>query len=373
MAAAMADAWGNPSSVHALGRQARDVVERARAHVAGLLGAVPEEIIFTSGGTEADNLAIRGLARAAWVAKGPRCKDQSPHVISSPLEHPAVHGALAALAAEGFAVTLLPVGPAGEIDAADLRAALRDETVLVSLALANHEIGNLYDVAALAALAHQRGALFHCDAVQGVGRVPFDVHVAGVDAATVSAHKLYGPKGTGALFVRRGVSLDPLVAGGHQERERRGGTENVLGIVGFGEACRLATAEAPGGMAGTTELRDRLERQLLDVPGARLHGLLSERVPGTTNLGFEGADGQLVLIGLDLEGVCVSTGAACTSGTLEPSPVMLALGLSPARAREALRFSLGRSTTAAEVDRAAAVTGQVVSRVRAATPVAIRP
>lgn len=349
--------------MHALGRRSRDAIERARREVATLMNALPEEVIFTSGGTEGDNLAVRGLARAAW-AKKKQTLTGKPHVISSALEHPAVGGALDELRAAGFDVTLLPANAAGEISVDDLRAALRDETVLVTLALANHEIGNVYPVKALAAVARERGALFHTDAVQAAGRIPVDVQDLGVDAATISAHKLYGPKGVGAVYLRRGIAMDSLVAGGHQERERRGGTENVPGIVGFGVACALATRVLTESTPRIERLRDRLEAKLLQIPDARLHGAKTGRVPNTTNVGYTSADGQLVLIALDLEGVCVSTGAACTSGSLSPSAVLLAMGLAPERAKEAIRFSLGHATTEAEVDRAAALTAQIVSHVR---------
>lgn len=361
------DLWGNPSSIHGPGRRARDAVERARRQVAELVEAAPEEIVFTSGGTEGDNLAIRGLALAAREARRERLGGRPAHVVSSAIEHPAVHGALDELAREGFAVTRLPVGPGGELAAGALEGALRDETVLVTLATANHELGTFYPVGELAACARARGALFHTDAVQAAGKVPFGVGRGHLDAVTLSAHKLHGPKGAGAIFVRRALDLHPLVAGGHQERERRAGTENVVGIVGFGEACRLARAEREETAARVGTLRDRLEARLLQIPGARVHGA-GRRVPGTLNMGFEGAEGGLVLVGLDLEGICVSTGAACTSGSLAPSPVLLALGLAPGRAREAVRFSLGRDTTEAEIDRAAEVTAAVVARVRAAAP-----
>ncbi len=354
--------WGNPSSVHALGRQARDAIEGARREVAAFLGVIPEEVIFTSGGTEGDNLAIRGLALAARAARGGR----AAHVVSSPIEHPAVRTSLDALVDEGFAITLLDVGPNGEIATDDLRAALREDTVLVSLQAANHETGNVYPIDELAAAAHTAGAIFHTDAVQAAGRIPLDLGRLEVDAATISAHKIHGPKGTGAIAVRRGLLLQPVVAGGHQERERRGGTENVPGIVGLGRACRLAAVELPETAARIRGLRQRLERRLLAIPGARVHGDPDRRAPGTANVGFEGADGQLVMIGLDLEGICVSTGAACTAGTLSPSPVLLAMGLPPEQAREAVRFSLGRDTTPEDVDRAAAATQTVVARVRAA-------
>jgi cysteine desulfurase len=330
--------------------------------VAALLGAQPEEIVFTSGGTEGDNLAIRGLAIAA------RAAGRGAHIVSSPLEHPAVGGALAALEELGFAVTLLPVSAQGAIDPDQLRRALRPDTVLVSLAAANHEIGNRFAVGELAAIARQGGALFHTDAVQLAGKGPFDVAAAGVDAATVSAHKLYGPKGVGAVFVRRGVALHTLLAGGHQERERRPGTENVAGIVGFGCAAGLAQVEVEEGATGVrmAALQARLERRVLEIPGARVHGDVGCRLPGTSNVAFGGAIGQLVAVNLDLEGISVSTGAACTSGSIEPSPVLLALGLEPVRAAEGVRISLGRTTTETEVDQLAACLPAIVARVRAA-------
>jgi cysteine desulfurase len=359
MAEALESAWANPSSIHGPGRLARDAVESARRDVAALIGALPEEIVFTSGGTEGDNLAIRGLALAARTARG------ASHVIAAATEHPAVHGALAELESVGFAITRLAVGGAGEIDPAALKAALRPDTALVSVALANHELGTIAPVRELARVAREAGALFHTDAVQAAGRIPVDVRREGVDAATISAHKLHGPKGVGAVYIRQGRTLHPLVAGGHQERERRAGTENVAGIVGFGVACRLARAELEETAARVARLRTRLEARLLAIPGARLHGN-GPRVPGTSNVGFAGAEGGLVLVGLDLEGICVATGAACTSGSLSPSPVILALGLSAAQAREAVRFSLGRETTEEDVDHAADVVAQVVARVRAA-------
>ena len=371
MQAALAAALGNPSSVHAAGRRARAAIEEARAEVARWLGALPEEIVFTSGGTEGDHLAIRGLAsaaRARAAARGGRGAAFGGHVISSPLEHPAVRGALAALEREGFSVTLLPVDRHGAIDPEDLRAALRPETVLVTLAAANHEIGDRYPVAALAAVARAAGVLFHTDAVAAAGRVPFDVRAMDVDAATVSAHKIEGPPGTGALFVRRGVDLDPLLAGGHQERERRPGTENLAGIVGFGTAARLAAVELVATGARVAALRARLEQGLASISGARLHGDpdAARRLPGTTCVGFEGATGQLVAIGLDLEGICVSTGAACSSGSLEPSPVLRALGLPAERAGEGVRITMGRTTTEAEIDRLLEILPAIVARVRGA-------
>ena len=360
MAAVLRDVVGNPSSTHAAGREARAEVSRARQAVAAWLGAGADEIIFVSGGTEGDNLAVRGLA----LAERQRRRLTGGHVISSPLEHPAVLGALRELEREGFAVTLLPVSARGEVAADDLRAALRPDTVLVTLAAVNHELGNQYDVRALAAVAHGGGALFHCDAVAAAGKIPFDVAAVGIDAATVSAHKIGGPKGVGAIFVRRGLALHPVLAGGHQEHERRPGTENVAAIAGFAVAADLAAAERDATAADLRRLRGRLEAVLLTIPGARLHGDDERRAPGTTNIGFAGAAGQLVAINLDLEGICVSTGAACTSGSLSPSAVLLALGLPAQEAAQAVRISLGRTSTDADVDRLIDCLPTIVARIR---------
>ncbi len=366
MGETLAATWGNPSSIHAVGRRARAAVEGARQEVAALVGATPEEVVFTSGGTEGNHLAIRGLAVEAARARRASLGGRAPHVVSSPLEHPSVTGALAELRREGFEITLLPCDEQGRLDPAALAEALRAETVLVTLALANHEIGNVYPIRVFAELARARGARFHTDAVQAAGRLPVDFRALGVDALTLSGHKLYGPKGIGAVVLGRPTAAHPLAPGGHQERERRAGTENVAGIVGLGAAARLARAELDETAARIGALRAELERRLLALPGARLHGAPEARVPGTTNVGFAGVDGELVLINLDLEGICVSTGAACTSGTLTPSPVLRALGLSPADAREGVRFSLGRGTTADEVERVGRLLPGILERVRGA-------
>jgi tRNA (5-methylaminomethyl-2-thiouridylate)-methyltransferase len=355
MAAALRALPGNPSSVHAAGRAARAAIEEARAEVGALVGAAAETIVFTSGGTEGNDLAIRGLLRG----RGCRLAGARPHVVSSPLEHPSVLGALAAADVE---LTLVAVGPDGGITPEALRAALRPDTALVSLATANHELGNVYDVAAFAALAHEVGALFHTDAVQAGGKLPLDVAALGVDALTLSAHKLHGPKGTGAIYLRTGAPFAPPIEGGHQERERRPGTENVVGIVGFGVAARLARAERDAEAVRLAALRDRLETALLAIPGARRHGDAGARLPGTLNVGFAGAPGQRLAAALDLEGICVSTGAACTSGSLAPSPVLTALGMPGARAAEGLRFGLGRDNDEAQIDRVAALMPALVAR-----------
>jgi cysteine desulfurase len=357
MAQALERLGGNPSSIHAEGRLARDAVERARAEVAALLGVLAAEIVFTSGGTEADVLAIVGAARAA---PGPR------RIVTSRLEHPAVHGAAAALAElAGFAVVHVPADGAGRIDPADVARAVGSGATLCSFARANHELGNVYDVAALARAARAAGAVVHCDAVQAAGKLPLAAQDLDADLVAISAHKIHGPKGIGALWVRRGTPLAPLTAGGHQERGLRGGTENVAGIIGFGVAARICRLEAGATWARMTGLRDRLEAAALAIPGSRRHGDADARVPGTTNLGFDGVPGDLLVAALDLEGVAASTGAACTSGSVEASPVLLGLGLPRERAAEGVRLSLGRATTEAEIDRVAALLPTLVARIRA--------
>ena len=353
MTAALRDLGGNPSSTHAPGRAAREAVETARAEVAALIGATPEEIVFTSGGTEANDLAIRG-SRGRGRGR--------PHAVSTPIEHPSVLGPLADLDAE---LSWLPVGAEGELDPRALPPLLRPETALVSIALANHELGNVAGVAAFAAIARAAGALVHTDAVQAAGKIAVDVAALGVDTLSLSAHKLYGPKGVGALFVRRGARLEPVLRGGHQERERRAGTENVAGIVGFGVAARLARAALALDAARIARLRDRLAERLLSIPGARRNGDPARALPGTLNVELAGAPGQLVAAALDLDGICVSTGSACSSASLQPSPVLLAVGRSPEAAGAALRFGLGRGTTEAQVDEVADRTASAVARVRA--------
>ncbi len=377
--------FANPSSLHAEGRLARQAVEEARREVAALLHAEPNDIVFTSGGTESNNLAILGLMRSLRQAGGPA------HVISSPLEHPSVGAALAQLGSEGFAVTRLPVDAHGRIAPESLRAALAAQpTALVSLALCNHELGNLYPIAELAELAHAAGAWFHCDAVQAAGRVPIDVAALGVDLLSLSAHKLAGPKGVGALYCRERrackpqaapgaiarpprprdgeLALAPILHGGQQEKGRRAGTENVLGIIGLGAACRLARERFLPDAARVAELRDRLEDRLLRITGARRHGDPVSRAPGTANLAFAGVEGELLFMNLDLRGAAVSTGSACSSGSPEPSPVLLALGLPRPAALEAVRFSLGATNTPQEVDLVAGWVKECVAHIRRLAP-----
>ncbi|MDB4965059.1 MAG: iscS [Myxococcales bacterium] len=324
------ETFGNPSSLHDEGRRARQLVEEARDRVAQLVGARREEIVFTSGGTEANNLAVRGLARGR-------------RVVLSPIEHPSVH-------ADG--AELLRVDADGRVDLEDLARKVSADT-LVSVQLANHEIGVVQDLAAIAAIAHRAGAIVHTDAVQAAGKLAFDVRALGVDALSLSAHKLGGPKGVGALWLRDGLDLAAMIGGGHQERGRRPGTENALGIVGFGAAA--AAVELP-----TPALRDRFEAGAVAL-GARVPGSGAARVPTTSYVVFDGVEGELLMQALDLEGVAVSTGAACSSGSIEPSPVLRALGYA-----EGIRVSLGRDSRAADVDRVLALLPSLIARIKRA-------
>ena len=350
--------FGNASSIHAFGQAAKAALDDARSAVADLLGARPNDVIFTGSGTEADNLAIRGVAEAAFPA-GRR------HLIASAIEHEAVLNTLKALAKRGWTTTLLPIGPAGVVDPTDLEGAVTDRTALVSVMHANNEIGTLQPIAELAAIAHRHGALFHTDAVQTAGKLPLDVAALGVDLLSISAHKFNGPKGVGALWVRRGMRLIAPTTGGRQERNRRAGTENVPGIVGLGVAAGLARGKLAAEAARLGALRDRLEAGVLErVPDAIVNGS-GARVPNTTNISFHGVEAEALLIALDLEGIAVSTGSACSSGTLEPSHVLRAMGLTPRRAQSSIRFSLGLGNTEAEVDRLLDALPPLVAKLRA--------
>ncbi len=355
---AVLDVCGNPSSQHAEGRLARDFIEQSRRHVADLLGGLSEEIIFCSGGTEADCLGLIGLARLG------RAEDRPARVLAAASEHPAITGAVRALADEGFEPVTLAVDERGVLDLDALERACRAGAAVLAVALANHELGTWQDLPAVVAIAHEHGVRVHCDAVQALGKRPVRVADLGVDSLALSAHKIYGPKGAGALWVRAGLDLAPLVAAGHQERERRPGTENLLGIVGLGAAAQLTVQRGPLEPEVRT-LADQLERGLLEMSHVTIHGAGAERVGNTVNAGFRGALGETIAQSLDLAGFAVSTGAACTSGSVEPSPVLLALGLSPERAVEAVRFSLGRGNTAVEVEKLLEVLPDIVSRSRA--------
>jgi cysteine desulfurase len=351
----LGEEYGNPSSLHRFGQRTRAAVEQARAEVAALVGAEPAEIVFTASGSEADNMALRG---AATRAKPPRAA-----VVCTAVEHHAVLNTARAMRDEGRPVAVARVREDGVLDLDDLAAKVDDATAVVSVMLANNETGVLQPVAEAARIARGRGALVHCDAVQAAAKVPIDVRALDVDLLTLSAHKLYGPKGAGCLFVRRGTPMAPLVRGGAQERNRRAGTENVPGIVGFGAAAALAGECLDAEAVRVAALRDRLEARLLAIPGVRRNGD-GPRVPNTTNVSFEAVDAEALLVALDLEGVAVSTGAACAAGGIEPSHVLRAMGQSPERVQSSLRLSLGRGTTPQDVDHAADVVAAVVARMR---------
>ena len=336
--------YGNASSIHHFGQAAKQRLEAARRQVASLAGCTPAELIFTSGGTEADNMAVLGAARAAAA-------NPSRHVVTTSIEHPAVLASCVQLEREGVAVTRLRVGSAGVVNPDDVRRALRPGTVLISVMHANNELGTLQPVAEIARIARQAGVPLHVDGVQAAGKIALDLEALGADLYSMSGHKLYAPKGVGALFVRKGTKLAPVAFGGHHERDRRPGTENVPGAAAFGAAADLAARTLAAESERLAALRDRLENAVLDrISGAGINGSRWNRTPNTSNIYFDGIDGEALVIALDLRGFAVSTGAACSSGALAPSHVLTALGLSAERARASMRFSLGRSNTAAQVD-----------------------
>jgi cysteine desulfurase len=361
VARATREQFGNASSVHYFGQQAKAVVDHARSAVAALVNGDPSEVVFTSGGTESDNFAIRGAAEALEPT-GRR------HLIASAIEHEAVLNTLKALARRGWRTTLIPVDQKGGVSPDRLRELITDDTALVSVMHANNEIGSIQPIAELAAIAHERGALMHTDAVQSAGKIPVDVRALGVDLLSLSAHKFNGPKGAGALWVKRGARMQPILTGGKQERGRRAGTENVPALAGLGVAARLAANKLAAEGVRVGGLRDRLEAGILGtVPGAVVNGAPSPRVPNTTNISFNQIEAESLLIALDLEGIAVSTGSACSSGTLEPSHVLRAMGFPAHRTQNSLRFSLGLFSTEEEVDRVIAVLPRLVEKLRGLT------
>jgi len=356
-----AEHYGNASSVHAFGQEAKGAIEEARAKIAALLGVSPGEIVFTSGGTESDNLAVVGAARAL-SAKG-------RHVVVSEIEHDAVRHSADALEAEGFTVTRVPASASGWVEPIAISEALREDTVLVSVMAANNETGVIQPVAEIGAACASKGIAFHVDAVQAAGKIPIDAPGWQATLLTVTGHKFYGPKGAGALYIKRGQKLAPLQFGGEHERGRRAGTENVPAIVGFGAAADLAVKELATVPARIAGLRDRLEGGILArVPKVVVHGAGSPRVCNTSHLSFVGAEGEHLILTLDMKGIACSSGSACKAGSSHPSHVLLSMGVPAAVAQTAVRLSLGRSTTEADVDRVLELIPPVVQKLRAASP-----
>jgi cysteine desulfurase len=364
-----ADDFGNASSIHSFGQRTRGAVEHARKCVAELIGAKPTEIVFTSGGTESDNLAIFGLVAAAAPGTNGR-----KHVITSQIEHSAVLNVCQTLERQGVDVTYLSVGRDGLVNPEDVRRAIRSETVLISIMHANNELGTVQPIAEIGRIAAEADVWFHTDAVQSAGKVPVNVDALGVDLLAISAHKLYGPKGIGALYVRKGTNVEPFIRGGRHQSGLRPGTENVPGIVGLGKAAELAREELAHETEHLAELRDRLEESLVThVQHARINGDRAHRTPNTANILIPFIEGEALVIALDLKGVACSTGAACSSGAVEPSHVLTAIGLPKEEARACLRFSLGRGVTNDDVDFALAQIPAAVERLRDLSPLYKKP
>jgi cysteine desulfurase len=356
-----ADSFGNPSSIYSQGQEAKGAVEEARTKVAELIGARSEEIIFTSGGTEADNLALKGVAYAS--------EHKGNHIITTSIEHHAVLEACKFLEKRGLEITYLPVDKHGLVNPDDVKKAITDKTILISVMQANNEVGTIEPVEEIGKIAQEAGVHFHSDAVQTVGHIPVNVDELEVDLLTISGHKLYGPKGVGALYVRKGTKLVSLIHGGEQERRRRAGTENVPAIVGLGKAVALAGQEMGKEAERLARLRDKLIEGLAKkIDHIYLNGHPTRRLPNNVNISIDFVEGESLLLNLDLEGICASTGSACSSASLEPSHVLLALGLSPEQAHGSLRFTLGRDNTQADVERVLEVLPGIVAKLRAMSP-----
>ena len=355
------DRFGNPSSLYALAREAKEAVEEARGRVAAAIGARPEEVFFTSGGTESDNWAVKGVAAAL--------RKRGDHIITSAIEHHAVLHPCQALEKQGYRVTYLPVDEFGRVDPGAVEDAITDRTILVSVMAANNEIGTIQPIAEIGRIAHDHGILFHTDAVQAIGAYPVDVDAMGADLLALSAHKFGGPKGTGALYIRRGTRIATFMDGGAQERGRRAGTENVPGIVGLGRAIELAVGEMPRSSARIAAMRDRMIRGILNaIPDTRLNGHPTERLPNNVNVAFRYVEGESILLLLDSLGIAASTGSACTSASLEPSHVLLACGLPPEQGHGSLRLTLGPGNTEDDTDYVLSVLPGVIERLRQISP-----
>lgn len=367
LVAALLEVPGNASSIHQDGQLAKQRLEAARREVATLLGCEPKELVFTSGGTEADNLAILGAVQARSVENS--TVENPSHVVTTAIEHPAVLNPCRELDRSGVRITYVRAGPNGVVDPEDIRRALRRETVLVSVMHANNETGALQPIAEIARIAHQNGALMHSDGVQAAGKIHVDVEALGVDLYSISGHKFYATKGIGALYVKAGVKLRPIQFGGKHERERRPGTENVPGAIAMAKAASIARGTLPLEPARLEALRDRLETGILrNVPDTGVNGGSVPRTPNTTNLYFDGLEGEAMVISLDLRGFAVSSGSACSSGAVEPSHVLLAMGLPTERARSSVRFSLGASNTEEQVDALIQAVAQSAAQLRKLSP-----
>jgi len=355
------DVFGNPSSIHWFGQGAHRAIENARRQVANLIGAEPNEIVFTSGGTESNNHAIRGVA---GLKKG--C---SHHIITSQIEHRAVLNTCGYLEKKGFQITYLPVDEYGFVDPRSVSTALDDNTILITIMLANNDVGSIQNLKEIAETVQGRGIVVHTDAAQAAGKILVDVKQLGVDMLSMSGHKLYGPKGIGALYIKRGIKVNSLIFGGNHEKNRRAGTENVPGIVGLGKACEIASNELIQNAARITLLRDKLEKGILSqVPHVRLNGHPERRLPNTSNLSFSFIEGESLLMNLDLAGIAVSAGSACTSGSTEPSHVLTAMGVIPEQGRGSIRFSLGRGTSESEIAQTIKAVVEIVGRLREESP-----
>jgi cysteine desulfurase len=355
------EAFGNPSSIYSCGQEARGAIEEARTKVAGLIGARSEEIVFTSGGTEADNSALKGFAYAS--------EHKGNHIITTSIEHHAVLEVCKSLERRGFRITWLPVDKYGLVDPDDVKRAITDKTILVSVMHANNEVGTIEPLEEIGRIAREAGVYFHTDAVQTVGHIPVNVDELNVDLLAISGHKFYGPKGVGALYVRKGTKLVSLMQGGEQEKRRRAGTENVPAIVGLGKAVELAGQEMGKEARLLAHLRDKLIKGLVEkIDRIRLNGHPTRRLPNNVNVSIDFVEGESMILNLDLEGVCASTGSACSSASLEPSHVLAALGLSPEEAHGSLRFTLGRENSEADVKRVLDILPGIVTRLRAMSP-----
>jgi cysteine desulfurase len=359
----LSEVWGNPSSIHACGLEARSAVEEARGKIAALIGANKNDIYFTSGGTEADNWALKGVAHAN--------QKRGNHIITSTIEHHAVLETCKYLEEKGFSVTYLPVDGFGIVDPDSVRKAITPRTILISIMHANNEVGSIEPIAEIGKIAKASGVYFHTDAVQSTGHVPVSVNNLGVDMLSVSAHKLYGPKGIGVLFIRSGIKIEPLIHGGGQEKQMRAGTENVPGIVGFGRAAELAQTEMAEEANRLSRLRDSLIKNILEkTESTRLNGHSTQRLPNNVNISFDFVEGEAICLNLDLANICAATGSACSSESMEASHVLLAMGLSPEIARSSLRFSLGKWSTVNDINYVMEKLPGIVSRLRSISPLA---